>query len=228
VQFDKTKTPWRPEPRDAWLTIVGIVGSIREWELGDKRPGEIYLPYLQNPSRLMRLMTRSSDPAAITSAMRSAVLSVDKNQPVGETRTVEDFLDAAMSQRRLGMVLLGVFAGLATFLAAVGIYGVMSYAVSQRLHEIGIRMALGAQPGDVLRLVVREGLRLMLLGSLIGGAASVAAARWIASDLYGVKAWDPATLAGVAGLLVSVALLACYIPARRATRVDPMRALRYQ
>jgi putative ABC transport system permease protein len=160
--------------------------------------------------------------------MRSAVLSVDKSQPVGEVRTVEDFLDAAMSQRRLGMVLLGVFAGLATFLAAVGIYGVMSYAVTQRLHEIGIRMALGAQPGDVLRLVVREGLRLTLLGALIGGAASIVAARWIASDLYGVKAWDPATLAGVAGLLVSVALLACYIPARRATRVDPMRALRYE
>jgi putative ABC transport system permease protein len=227
VHFDATKTPWRPEPREAWLTIVGIVGNIREWELGDKRPGEIYVPYLQNPSRLMRLMARSNDPAAMTSAMRSAVLSVDKSQAVGEVRTIEEFLDAAMSQRRLGMVLLGVFAGLATFLAAVGIYGVMSYAVSQRLHEIGIRMALGAQPGDVLRLVVREGLRLTLLGALIGGAASVAAARWIASDLYGVKAWDPATLAAVAALLVSVALLACYIPARRATRVDPMRALRY-
>ncbi|MGA8073907.1 MAG: ABC transporter permease [Candidatus Acidiferrales bacterium] len=228
VHFDATKTPWRPEPREAWLTIVGIVGNIREWELGDKRPGEIYVPYLQNPSRLMRLIVRSNDPAAMTSAMRSAVLSVDKSQAVGEVRTVEDFLDAAMSQRRLGMVLLGVFAGLATFLAAVGIYGVMSYAVSQRLHEIGIRMALGAQPGDVLRLVVREGLRLTLIGSLIGGAASIVAARWIASDLYGVKAWDPATLAGVVGLLISVALLACYIPARRATRVDPMRALRYE
>ena len=228
VQFDQTKTPWRPEPRDAWITIVGIVGTIHEWELGDKRPGEIYLPYLQNPSRLMRLMARSNDPGAIASAMRGAVLSVDKNQPVGETRTVEDFLDAAMSQRRLGMVLLGVFAGLATFLAAVGIYGVMSYAVSQRLHEIGIRMALGAQPADVLRMVVREGLRLTLLGALIGGIASIGAARWIASDLYGVKAWDPATLAGVAALLVGVALLACYIPARRATRVDPIRALRYQ
>jgi putative ABC transport system permease protein len=228
VHFEASKVPWRPEPREAWLTIVGIVGNIREWELGDKRPAEIYVPYLQNPSRLMRLMARSNDPGSLAAAMRSAVLSVDKTQPVGETRTVEDFLDAAMSQRRLGMVLLGVFAALATFLAAVGIYGVMSYAVSQRSHEIGIRMALGAQPADVLRLVVREGLRLTLLGTLIGGAASIVAARWIASDLYGIKAWDPATLAGVAGLLVNVALLACYIPARRATRVDPMRALRYE
>ena len=119
------------------------------------------------------------------------------------------------------MVLLGVFAGLATFLAAVGIYGVMSYGVAQRVHEIGIRMALGAQPRDVLRLVVREGLRLTLLGSLIGGAASIVAARWIASDLYGVKAWDPLTLSGVMALLVAVALVACYVPARRATRADP-------
>jgi putative ABC transport system permease protein len=228
VHFDPSKAPWKPEPREAWITIVGIVGDIREWELGDKRPGEIYLPYLQNPSRLMRLMVRSNDPAAITAPMRSAVLSVDKTQPVGEVRSIEDFLDAATSQRRMGMVLLGVFAALATFLAAVGIYGVMSYAVSQRVHEIGIRMALGAQPGDVLRLVVREGLRLTLLGALIGGVASVAAARWVASDLYGIKAWDPLTLAGVAALLISVALLACYVPARRATRVDPMRALRYE
>jgi putative ABC transport system permease protein len=228
VHFVASKAPWRPEPREAWLTIVGIVGDIHEWELGDKRPGEMYVPYLQNPSRLMRLIVRSKDSAAMAGPMRSAVLSVDPDQAVGEVRSVEDFLDAAISHRRIAMALLGVFAALATFLAAVGIYGVMSYGVAQRVHEIGIRMALGAQPRDVLRLIVREGLRLTLIGALIGGAASILAARWIASDLYGVRAWDPLTLGGVVILLVCVALLASYIPARRATRIDPMRALRYQ
>jgi putative ABC transport system permease protein len=141
---------------------------------------------------------------------------------------MNDYLDAVFARRRLSMFLLAVFAGVATFLAAVGIYGLMSFAVTQRSHEIGIRMALGAEPRDVLRLILRDGMRLTVIGAAIGGAASILAARYIASQLYGVRAFDPVTIAGVIVFLMSVSLAACYVPARRATRVDPMHALRYE
>ena len=166
-------------------------------------------------------------PEGLVPSVRDAVWSLDKNQPVAEVKTMEDYLDAAVSQRRLSMFLLSAFAGFATFLAAVGIYGLMSYGVAQRSHEIGIRMALGAERRDIVRLILGQGMRLTLLGAVIGGAASIAAMRWIASELYGVRAFDPATLVSVIAFLIIVALIACYVPARRATKVDPMSALRY-
>jgi len=135
---------------------------------------------------------------------------------------------AAVSQRRLSMLLLGSFAGIATLLAAVGIYGVMAYAVTQRSHEIGIRMALGAEPADVLRMVVGDGMRLAVIGLFFGIAASVVLTRYLESQLYGVKATDPTTFVGVVLGLAAIAVAACYFPARRATKVDPLVALRYE
>ncbi len=227
--FEPRQVPWQPEAKESWITIVGIVGDIREWGSGGKTPGIIYLPYLQAPSHMMCLVIRTtSKPEALAPSVRDAIWTIDKNQPVAEVKTMEDFLDAAVSQRRLSMFLLSAFAAFATFLAAVGIYGLMSYGVAQRSHEIGIRMALGAERRDIVKLILGQGMRLTLLGAAIGGAVSVAAMRWIASELYGVRASDPATLVSVIAFLIIVALIACYVPARRATKVDPMSALRYE
>jgi putative ABC transport system permease protein len=177
----------------------------------------------------MKFAIRSaSDPASLVSGARQAILDVDKNQPVTDVKTMAQFLDLASAQHRTNMLLLGTFSALALVLAAVGIYGVMSYAVAQRVHEIGIRMALGAEPRDVLRLIIGQGLRLTFFGLIIGVAGSLAAGHWLASLLFGVKATDPLTYVAVALLLVGVAFLACYIPARRAMRVDPIIALRYE
>lgn len=221
--------PWRPATRDSWLTVVGIVGDVREWSLGGKTPGIVYMPYRQAPSRLMCLVIRTTPaPEGLVPSVRKAILSIDKDQAVAEVKTMRDFLGATFARRRLSMFLLSAFAVLATFLAAVGIYGLMSYAVAQRTHEIGIRLALGALPRDVLALILSDGLRLALLGAFLGGILSIGASRWIASELYGVRASDPVTLASVAVFVIGVALTACYVPARRATKVDPMIALRYE
>jgi putative ABC transport system permease protein len=168
------------------------------------------------------------DSSQLAPAIRQIVASLDQNQPVTEVRSMDDFLAAAVSQRRMNMLLLGFFAAVATLLAAIGIYGVMGYAVSQRSHEIGIRMALGAEPGDVLRMVVGDGMRLAGIGLILGVAGSFLAMRYVQSQLYGVKATDPLTLGGVAAGLAIVSVAACYFPARRATRVDPLVALRHE
>jgi putative ABC transport system permease protein len=183
----------------------------------------------QNPSRLMSLMVRSRvDRAQLTGALRRAIESVDPDQPITDVKTMEDYLAVAFSQRRLNMSLLAFFAIVAALLAAIGIYGVMGYAVTQRSHEIGIRMALGAEPGDVLRMIVGDGMKLALLGLAIGLTASLLLMKYLESQLYGVKARDPLTFIGVAAGLALVALAACYFPARRATKVDPLAALRYE
>jgi len=177
----------------------------------------------------MRLVVRANgDPAGLTSAVRHAIEGVDQNQPVTEIRTMDEFLVAAVAQRRLSMLLLGGFAAIATILAAVGIYGVMAYGVTQRSHEIGIRMALGAEPADVLRMIVVDGMRLAVIGLFLGIVGSTIATRYLESQLYGVKSTDPATFVGVVLGLAIVAVAACYFPARRATRVDPLTALRYE
>jgi putative ABC transport system permease protein len=227
--FPVTLSFWQPIPHQGWLTIVGIVGDIRDWAWDEPKSGQLYLPVTQNPSRLMSLVVRSSDDRAqLTAAVRSVVESVDPNQPVTDVKTMEDYLAVAFSQRRLNMSLLAFFAVVAALLAAIGIYGVMGYAVTQRSHEIGIRMALGAEPADVLRMIVGDGMKLALLGLAIGLTASLLLMKYLESQLYGVKARDPLTFIGVAAGLALVALAACYFPARRATKVDPLVALRYE
>jgi ABC-type antimicrobial peptide transport system permease subunit len=173
------------------------------------------------------LRTRS-DPAEVMSAVRRSVRDMDAREVIYNAQTMEDVWSSALTARRISMILLGTFASLALVLACIGIYGVISYLVGQRTHEIGIRMALGAHRRDILRLVLGQGARMALMGWAIGAGASLALTRLMASQLFGVTAHDPVTFIGVSSLLVIVAIAACYIPARRATRVDPMVALRYE
>jgi putative ABC transport system permease protein len=160
--------------------------------------------------------------------LRGAVQQVDKDQPISNIMTMEQLLAESMAQRRFNMLLLAIFSAVALLLAAVGIFGVMNYSVTQRTHEIGIRMALGAQGSDVLKMVVGQGMALALIGVVVGVASSFILTRIMSNLLFGVSATDPLTFAGVSLLLTLIALLSCYIPARRATKVDPMIALRYE
>jgi putative ABC transport system permease protein len=168
------------------------------------------------------------DPASLTSSVRDAVASIDKDQPVFNVVTMQHLVDASISTPHLTLVLLGLFSGLALVLAAIGIYGVISYSVQQRTHEIGIRMALGAQRSNVLSLVVGQGVKLAAIGVVIGIAAALGLMRLLTALLFGVSANDPITFAAASAILLLVALAACYIPARRAIAVDPMVALRYE
>ena len=210
-----------------WLSIVGIAGDVRDTSLeSDARPC-VYLPYPQFPSSGMTLVVRAAfDPKVLISAIRDQVWAVDKDQPVTDVKTMDQYVSDSVSRRRFNALLLTTFASLALILASVGIYGVMAYSVSQRVHEIGIRVALGAQSSDVIKLVIGRGIMLVLAGVAIGLGGALALTRVMTSLLYGVSAADPMTFAVVSVLLVAVALLASYIPARRATKVDPMIALR--
>jgi putative ABC transport system permease protein len=212
------------------LEIVGVVGNVRHTALEAAPRPEAYLPFGQAhwPSVYVALRTTSPDPTSITSAAQNAVWSVNRSIPLAGVRTMESLVSASVLQRKFTMLLLTIFAGLALLLAAIGIYGVMSYAVSQRTHEIGIRMALGAQRDDVLKLIVGPGMRLAVVGVLLGIAASLALNRLITGLLFGVSATDPITFVSVAIGLCGTALLANYVPARRAAKVDPMVALRYE
>ena len=209
--------------------VIGVVGDVHGAGLdSDIRP-TIYYPQLQRPSGSMWLVIRhAGDPATLTTAVRAAVREIDRNLPVPNGLTMYARLVRSMSDRRYPMLLLSIFAGLAVLLSAVGLYGVLAYAVGQRTAEIGIRVALGAQVRDVVGLVVTQGLRVVGLGIAIGLVGAVATTRVLRSLLYGVAATDPATLVAVSMGLVAVAALAAYVPARRATRVDPMVALRHE
>ena len=212
-----------------WITIVGVVGDTKLYGLANPARLEVYVSCSQYPSNGMDLVVRSGvDPAAMTSAIRGVVTSIDKDQPIFDIATMNEVVTASVSTRRITLILLGMFSGLALILASIGIYGVISYSVAQRTHEIGIRMALGAHREDVLRMVLGQGARIALTGIVIGIVAAVGLTRLMASLLFSVSAFDPVTFAGVAILLTVVALAACYIPARRAMRVDPMIALRYE
>jgi putative ABC transport system permease protein len=227
--FPATGTPWRPLSSDAWLTIIGVARDVKEFGLGEGPAPQIYLSSLQHPSRLMRLVVRTaSEPLTVAAAVERAVQAVDKDQPVTEIKTMEQFIAESVSRRRFNLWLLGIFAAIALVLAVAGIYGVMAYSVSARTRELGIRLALGARDADVLRLVLREGATLIVAGLALGLPAAWAALRILQSQLYDMSTTDPATFAVVALVLAGVALAACWIPARRAMRIDPLVALRYE
>jgi putative ABC transport system permease protein len=216
-----------------WLTIVGVVGDVRQMGIDVPVKAEMYLPYRQVNGftwfvpRDLAIRT-NGDPASLVGAVRQAVHAADPNQPISNIATMEEVLGREAAQRRLGMILLTAFAVLALLLASLGIYGVLAYFVAQHRNEIGVRLALGATPARILLLVLRKGMGLTLLGVAIGLAASFALTRLMTSLLFGVKAVDPLTFASVPLVLAIVALLACWIPARRAAKVDPMVALRYE
>jgi putative ABC transport system permease protein len=209
--------------------VAGIVADVKHSSLDTESGAEMYVPYLQKSFNFMALVIRtSSDPLRLTGAVRSEILSVDKSQPVYDVKTMQDVVSDSVSQPRLYTLLLGIFAALALTLAAVGIYGVMNYSVVQRKHEIGIRMALGAQRSDILKMVVGQGMLLALIGVAVGLAAALILTRVMESLLFGVSARDLATFLTIPLVLAAIAFLSSYIPARRATRVDPMIALRYE
>jgi putative ABC transport system permease protein len=207
--------------------IIGVVGDVRHRSLEGGVYQMMYVPTLQVGNTNLVVRT-ASDPQGFASSVRQQVLAIDRDQPVSAMRTMSDVLSESIAQQRFRTLLLTIFAAVAMILAAVGIYGVIAYSVTQRTHEVGIRMALGAQPRDVLRLILRQGLALTLIGIGLGLAGAFALTRVMSGLLFGVSATDPLTFAGITLLLTFVAMLACYLPARRATRVDPMVALRYE
>jgi putative ABC transport system permease protein len=212
-----------------WREVVGVVADVKQYGLDTPSTLQIYLPHGQSPSQQMVMVVKTKgDPESQVASVRNEVWAVDKDQPVYNIRTMEQLLSKSMAQRRFNMLLVGIFASVALVLAAIGLYGVMAYSVTQRTHEIGIRMALGAQAKDVLKMVVGQGMMLALLGVVVGLTAAFALTRVMSSLLFNVSATDPTTFIGVSLLLSLVALMACYIPARKATRVDPMVALRYE
>jgi len=217
-----------PDPTNPWVTIVGVVADVRYNGLERASEPTMYTPYEQTswwPT--MYLLVRSSvDPAGLATGVRSLVAALDPLLPVSRVRTMDELLGQSVAEPRYRTTLLGIFAGVALLLATVGIYGVLSYTVGQRTQEIGIRMALGAQRRDILSVVLREGMALSALGVAIGLAGAAALSRVLSGLLFGVGPMDPATFGAVSGLMLCAAFAACYVPARRATRVDPLVALR--
>jgi putative ABC transport system permease protein len=210
-----------------WMEVVGIAADIREGGLASPAVAEFYVPCAVHPPQTAYLAVRTQgDPLHFTGAIRAQVAAVDPDQAISEVRILEEVFQETMGQRRLTMQLLGLFAGVALLLAAIGIYGVIAYSVAQRKQEVGIRRALGAQQSDILRLVLWQGLGLALAGVAIGIGGAFAITRVMAGLLFEVSATDPGTFIGIAVLFIFVALLASILPARRAGRIDPMSALR--
>jgi putative ABC transport system permease protein len=221
-----------PENDVPWMTVIGIVGDLKQ-DLAGEPKAEMYVPVRQGDSLLpvffLSVVLRTErDPFSEAAALRSAVRDLNPNQPVVKVRTMEENISGSVSAPRFRATLLTIFAATALLLAVIGLYGLMVYTVNQRVHEIGIRMTLGAARADILRMVLKQGLTLALSGVLVGVVASLALGRILAGFLYAVSPTDPVTIIGVSALLTFVALVASYLPARRATRVDPMAALRYE
>jgi len=217
------------DPEVRWMTVVGIVGDVLHERLNGQAYPQIYIPFEQSPERSMVLAARTSgDPLALVPAVRRAIAGIDPDLPLADVSTLEDRKAVSLARPRVNATVLGGFALAALVLAAVGIYGVMSYAVAQRTQEIGIRMALGAGEENIAKMVLRNGAVLAVTGVAIGLLLAFGLARLAASLLFQTSAADPPTFSVVPLLLLGVALLACYLPARRAARVDPMNALRYE
>ena len=212
---------------DRVFEIIGIVGDVRHRALEAQPAAAMYMPTYETGWTNVVIRTQG-DPAGLAAAVRKEVQAIDPDQPVADVKTMEQWVDTSVAAARYRTALLGLFAVVALMLASTGIYGVMSYSVAQRTHEIGVRMALGARQLDVLRLVIRQGMTLVLVGVGLGLVGAIALTRVMATLLFGVSAKDPVTFAAVATLLSVVALVACYIPARRAAKVDPLVALRYE
>jgi predicted permease len=219
--------PQVPPPN--WLTIVGVVRDVKSARLEASPAPLMYRSVFQLSNLNLTLVVRTkNDPAMLAASMRRAVRAVDPNEPVFSVRTMDAVVSSAMAERRFTMLLLALFASTALALSAIGIYGVTSYFVTQRTHEIGIRMALGASRRDVVGMVLGQGVRLAAAGVVAGVSGDLLVTRAISTLLFDVSPRDPWTIVALSATLSAVALLACYIPARRATRVDPIRALRYE
>jgi putative ABC transport system permease protein len=221
---------------EGWREIVGVVGHVKQNGLNEESRAQIYRPWTQITPKWKADFTRATDmivktsvdPAGVIGAIKGEIRVIDRDQPIAQVQTLDDKLSESIAPQRFTLLLLGIFALIALLLASAGIYGVMSYAVSQRTHEIGVRMALGARPLDVLKLMVRQGMGVVVIGVGLGLAGAFATTRLMTSLLFEVTAKDPVTFTLVTAVLAIVALVACYVPARRATEVDPLVALRYE
>ncbi len=214
---------------DSMCEIIGVVGDVKHRNLWDPPNPESYVPYDQNPIGGMNIVVRADgDPTALLPAVRAQVLALDPELPIYKAQRMEEYVAASVAQRRFTGLLCSIFAGAGLLLAIVGLFGVMSYSVAQRTHEIGVRVAVGAAKADILQLILKEGMGITIVGVGIGLVGTLAVSSILKSQLFGVSATDPLTLVGVVFTLALVALPACYVPARRATRVDPMVALRYE
>jgi len=217
------------ERQPSWWRIVGVAGDVKYNGLAGETQPAMYQPLIQATTGnvFLSVKTEAADPLSLAAAVRSEIRSLDPELPVAQVRTLEQRFATAVAQPRFGATLVALFAALALILASIGIYGVISYSVTQRTHEIGIRIALGARSRDVLGLVARQGVTLTVIGLGVGLSASFALTRLMKNLLFGVSETDPLTFIAVSLLLSLVALLACLVPARRATKVDPMIALRF-
>src|SRR5829696_5374686 len=218
-----------PNQQPIWWEIVGVAANVRSLELKEEPTSELYFSVLQNPFEGMSLVIRSSvEPSGLNASLRQIVAEVDKSVPVSNVQTMDHIVSQSITQPRFNLFLLALFSTVAMLLSAAGIYGVTAYTVTQRTHELGIRLALGAQVGDVLKMILRQGMAVIGIGLVLGLVAAFALMRLLRSLLFGVGENDPLTFAAITLVLFLVALLACYIPARRATKVDPLVALRYE
>jgi predicted permease len=213
----------------AWFTVVGVVKDVKYFRLTEPPQNQAYLAFAQAPTGFMTVVVRAAgDPSIAAQSIRGVVRAIDPNQPVSRIVSITTQIEERGSPQKILMQIIAFFGALALFLAAIGIYGVMAYSVSQRTQEIGIRMALGARGGDVLGLIVRQGMTMVMGGLAAGLAGAVGMARLLSGFLFGVGPGDPVAFSSTIAVLAAVALLACWIPARRAARVDPLVALRYE
>jgi ABC-type antimicrobial peptide transport system permease subunit len=218
-----------PQNKNPWCTIVGVVGIVKQYGLDLDTRMVVYFPATQNASNSMYIVARtSSDPSAMANSIFREIHAIDQNVVAYDVSTMDARVSRSLARQRFSMVMLGAFAGFALLLATIGVYGVMSYLVTQGTRDIGVRIALGAQQSDILRLVLKQGMALTLVGIIAGLAGAAALSRVMGSLLFGVNSTDFVTFTSVAVLLAIIAFAACYIPARRAMRVDPLVALRYE